>query len=109
MLLRFQGRLFMKSTDKSGAWGYCRLLVAAITIISAAHVVPAAASNLAVTIQASPKLPTSPVVQAAVDNTLALLQQAMAAAQVRINRAGARIVIALPDTIMSARPYPPLS
>jgi hypothetical protein len=100
----------MKLTDKSGAWGYCRLLVAVVTIISAAHVVPAGASNLTVTIQASPKLLTSPVVQVAINDTRALLQQAMPSAHVSINRAGARVVIALPDTIMSAnRPYPPLS
>src|SRR5450631_349317 len=110
MLLRFQGRLFMKLTDKPGTWGYCRLLVVAVTIISAAHVVPAGASNLTVTIQASPKLLTSPVAQTAIDDTRALLQQAMPSAHVSINRAGARVVIALPDTIMSAnRPYPPLS
>ncbi|HEY3309685.1 MAG TPA: hypothetical protein VGJ93_14625 [Desulfuromonadaceae bacterium] len=90
----------------------CRLggtLAAAVILIAGAHVVPANASNRTVTIQASQKLLTSPVAQAAIDDAKVLLQQALPAAHIRINKPGARVVIVLPDiNISTKRPHHPL-
>jgi hypothetical protein len=74
------------------------ILVAVVILFAAADVVPANAASLFITIQASPKLLSSPVAQAAIDDTRALLQQAMPSADVSINKAGAEVVIILPET-----------
>jgi hypothetical protein len=89
-----------------------RFLVAAVTLIAAAYVVPANAATLSVTIQASPKLLSSPVARSAIDDARALLHQAMPSADVGINKAGAAVVIILPDTpdtTNSPRPAQPAS
>ncbi|MBC8019368.1 MAG: hypothetical protein H7X83_12730 [Verrucomicrobia bacterium] len=84
------------------------MMTAAVILIAIAYVVPANASNLSVTIQTSEGLLSSPVAQAAIDDTWALLQQAMPTADVGINKAGARVVIVLPDTGKSSNRPPPL-
>jgi hypothetical protein len=83
------------------------ILIAAIILIALAFVVPADASRLSVSIQASPKLLSSPVAQAAVDDTKALLQQALPTAAVSINKAGAQVVIILPEIIATTKKSPP--
>jgi hypothetical protein len=104
-VFRISGAIFfMISTNVSNT--HCphlmgRMLGAAAILIAVAHVVPADAANLSVTIQASPKLLSSPVAQTAIDDTKALLQQAMPSADVSINKAKARVVIVLPDTNVS--------
>ncbi len=81
-------------------------IIAAI-LISATVAVPASASSLSVTIQASPKLLSLPVAKAAILDSRLLLQQAIPSADVGINTAGAQIVIILPDTgILTNRPFP---
>ena len=94
----------------------CRLgwmLIPAVILIVTADVVPAKASRFTVTIQATPRLLSAPVAQAAINDSRALLQQAMPSADVRINRkAGAQVVIILPDTNLSTakpHPFPPAS
>ena len=88
------------------------MLAAAVMLFAGTSVAPACASNIPVTIQASPKLLSSPVAKAAIDDTRALLQQAMPSAIVSLNKDGAQVVIILPDTGISApRPHqsPPAS
>jgi hypothetical protein len=86
------------------------ILIAAIILIVLAFVVPANASSLSISILASQKLLSSPVTQAAVVDTRALLQQAMPTAAVSINKAGAQVVIILPDTdILTNKQHRPLS
>ncbi|MBC7962035.1 MAG: hypothetical protein H7Y05_03725 [Steroidobacteraceae bacterium] len=84
------------------------ILVVAVILISATDAASASASSFSVTIQASPKLLLSPVAQAAINDTRALLQQAMPSAHISINnKAGTQIVIVLPDTSPSTnRPHP---
>jgi hypothetical protein len=84
--------------------------IAAIILIALAFVVPAYASSLSISILASQKLLSSPVTQTAVVDTRALLQQAMPSAAVSINKAGAQVVIILPDTdILTNKQHRPLS
>jgi hypothetical protein len=85
------------------------ILITAVILIALTCVIPANAANLSITIQASPKLLSSPVAQAVIADTRALLQQAMPTAAVGINKAGARVIIVLPDTgVTTSRPSPPL-
>jgi hypothetical protein len=74
------------------------LLTTFVVLTIAAGAVPASAASLSITIQASPQLLSSPVALTAVDDTRALLQQAMPSARVSINSTSqAHIVIILPE------------
>ena len=75
-----------------------RFRIAAVILIIAAFAVPVHASTLQIAIQAPQKTLSSPVALTAIEDTKALLQQAMPAAGVGINKAGAQVVIILPDT-----------
>jgi hypothetical protein len=83
------------------------LLTAPVILIAVFLAFPASASILSVSIQASPKLLSSPVAKTAIDDTRLLLQQAMPAATIRINEISAHVVIILPDTSSStSKPRP---
>ncbi|MFH1027928.1 MAG: hypothetical protein V1791_07995, partial [Pseudomonadota bacterium] len=74
-------------------------LLAAAVLIVVAIAVPADAAGLQVTIQAPARLLASPVARSAIDDTGALLQQALPSAKVSINnRTGSGVLIILPDT-----------
>lgn len=74
-------------------------LLTAVALAVAAHADPAGAAGLQVAIQAPARLLTSPVARSAIDDTGALLQQALPSAKVSINsRTGSEVLIILPDT-----------
>ena len=91
---------------------WCFMLSAALILIIGVRTVPAVAAPCSITLQASPQLLVSPIAYAAIADTEALLRQAMPAADIGINTAGAAVVIILPDMPSTPhRPHPvgPLS
>ena len=75
-----------------------RNLVIAVILITGAHVDSVDASSISISIQASPKLLSSSVVRNAVDDTRALLLQAMPSADITFNTSTAQVVIILSDS-----------
>lgn len=85
-------------------WG-C-MMGAAVILIIGELIAPAHAATCSITIQASPRLLSSPIAHAAIADTEALLHQAMPSADIGINKTGATIVIILPDTrVTASRPH----
>lgn len=74
-----------------------RFRIAAVILLTLACAVPARASALSITIRTSQKILSSRVAQRAIEDTKTLLRQAMPAAEVGINTAGAQVLIVLPD------------